>query len=277
MSASKRPPNYQQFLKALRLTPEQAGQAFRQAGVPLSEDILNGQRNLSVEEWERLEPLAVRFFVPEARPARQRADASPDIEAATPAAPKAPPPVTPPDVQAPPPAAPENREERRPEPDFPPPVTEMDKIAAENVVMIDTCSLMHSMCGKMLRNFTPSLKKYGKKIILPQRVFLELKKHERNSWDEERAMSARNGLALCQELLNAGCLKKMGSDVDNFADNLFFVHFSNYRTLYRMLLITQDYNLTRDILQLNEMGSNKGYPVRVMRITGGGELAESRL
>ena len=44
-----------------------------------------------------------------------------------------------------------------------------------------------------------------------------------------------------------------------------------------MLLITQDNNLTYDILSLNVIGSDNGYPVRVMYVGSDGSLKESFL
>lgn len=153
--------------------------------------------------------------------------------------------------------------------------SEIEQLVNNNKIMIDTCSLMHEKCEKMIHDLLPALKKYHQKIIIPKKVIDELRKHQGCKDDIIKATSAEKGLNLCRMLLESGCLSIRGGSNDNFADNVFFVHFTNYRYQYHMLLITQDRKLTHDILQINQLGSAEGYPVKVMRINYNGELVNS--
>ena len=157
------------------------------------------------------------------------------------------------------------------------PQSTMEELARNYVMMIDTCSLMHDKCEIMMDELLPALQKAHKHLIVPEKVMLELKKLRNDTSDPLRSAYALEGLKICQELRDADCLSIRGSKSDNFADNVFFVYFSNYRDRYRLLLITQDQGLTHDILQLNGLRSSDGYPVKVMHITRYGKLEESEL
>ena len=153
--------------------------------------------------------------------------------------------------------------------------SEIEQLVKNNKIMIDTCSLMHEKCEKVIHDLLPVLKKCQQKLIVPKKVIDELRKHQECTDDIFKATSAEKGLSLCRRLLESGCLSIRGGSNDNFADNVFFVHFTNYRYQYPMLLITQDRKLTHDILQINQLGSAEGFPVKVMRINYDGELVNS--
>lgn len=153
----------------------------------------------------------------------------------------------------------------------------MEELARNYVMMIDTCSLMHDKCEIMIAELLPALQKAHKRLIVPEKVMLELKKLRNDASDPLRSAYALEGLKICQKLRDVDCLSIRGNKSDNFADNVFFVYFSHYRDRYRLLLITQDQGLTHDILQLNGVRSSNGYPVKVMHITKQGKLEESEL
>lgn len=150
----------------------------------------------------------------------------------------------------------------------------LDQLIMEHVLMIDTCSIMHDGCDLFIESICPLLKKYKKKIIIPQKVIEELKKHQNSKNDSSKVALAEKGLQLCQKLREENCLSIRGGQYDNFADNVFFVHFSNLRFRYNMVLITQDYKLSKDILQLNAMQTGGGNPVRVFKLSSKGFLIE---
>lgn len=155
------------------------------------------------------------------------------------------------------------------------PDEEIVNLVQTHHIMIDTCSFMHDGCEAFSDRLLPALKRCSRKVIIPQKVLLELKKHAENKTDPNKSRTARKGLAICEKFLKEGCLTVKGSPTDNFADNVIFVSFSQYRLKYKMVLITQDRHLTNDILQLNEMKSAAGKQVRVFRITNAGDLIES--
>lgn len=159
--------------------------------------------------------------------------------------------------------------------DVPEEMSEYEQIVKKYKIMIDTCSLMHTKCEDVIKALLPALKKYNGKIIVPKKVIDELKKHQKCFDDPSKVELAEKGLYLCNLLLNSGCLSIRGGSNDNFADNVFFVQFTNYRYKYSMLLITQDRKLTHDILQINNLKSAGGFPVNVMRINYNGKLVQS--
>ncbi len=157
----------------------------------------------------------------------------------------------------------------------PVPVEEsLEQLILDHVIMIDTCSMMHEGCYALIEEIHPILKKYNKKVVIPYKVIEELKKHYDSGNDHHKADLAEKGLKMCQKLKREDCITIRGNENDNFADNVFFVHFADLRFRYNMLLITQDYKLSHDILQLNHMKTGGGNPVRVFRITARGALVE---
>lgn len=150
----------------------------------------------------------------------------------------------------------------------------LEQLIIDHVLMIDTCSLMHDGCDLFIDSICPLLKKHKKKIIIPQKVIEELRKHQNGRNDSLKVALAEKGLQLCQKLRDENCLSIRGGQYDNFADNVFFVHFSNLRFRYNMVLITQDYKLSKDILQLNTMQTGGGNPVRVFKLSSKGFLIE---
>ena len=151
---------------------------------------------------------------------------------------------------------------------------EWAEIVSQYVIMIDTCSLMHRECGKVIAGLLPALMREKKKVVVPRQVLLELQCLQESGNTTQNA-SAREGFRLCRLLRDAGCLDVRGNSRDNFADNVFFVHILHFRSLYRILLITQDRKLTSDTLMMNSLHSAAGYPVAVMRITESGTLRDS--
>ncbi len=150
----------------------------------------------------------------------------------------------------------------------------LEQLILDHVIMIDTCSMMHEGCDALIREMYPILKKYNKKVVIPYKVIEELKKHYHSRNDPCKADLAERGLEICQKLKSEDCITIRGNENDNFADNVFFVHFADLRFRYNMLLITQDYKLSQDILQLNHMKTGGGNPVRVFRIAARGSLVE---
>ena len=280
----------QTLSEILNTSVEVARKAIQDCGVEMTKD-----RALTREEIQKLRPVLFRYrAAPPTGHGQKTRDseregvsppsaASPHEGAESPVTPPsavspredAESPVTPSAV-SPQKSAEPRAHKKRPNMENPaPPLSPMDSLVLENKIMIDTCSLMHDQCPKIIAELLPALIRNQRKLIVPRKVILELKKLERTGKDRKTSESAHIGRVLCQKLYDRNCLSVRGSEVDNFADNVFFVHFSNYRLRYPMLLITQDYGLTHDILQLNQMGAEDGHCVRVMRITEDGTLTES--
>ncbi len=154
---------------------------------------------------------------------------------------------------------------------------QLENLVRERMIMMDTCTLMHEGCDKLIDRLLPLLTKYGRSVCLPQRVIEELRHHSWDHRDRGKSASAARGYQLCKRLQDAGCLSVRSSRLDSFADNVLFVLFSKYRYHEHLLLITQDRKLTMDILQLNKTQSSTGYPAEVMFIDKDGKLHGAKL
>lgn len=145
---------------------------------------------------------------------------------------------------------------------------------AENYkIFIDTCSLLDDSVDIFLENMVPELKKANNKFIIPFRVIEELQKHEKNTKDKELVIKAKAALVSVEKLMQQKLIDIRGEKSDNFADNVFSVVFTKFRLSHKLLLITQDRNLGRDILALNDTKSAKAYDVLVKRINKHGFLS----
>ena len=140
-------------------------------------------------------------------------------------------------------------------------------------IFIDTCSLLHFASDKFWMNMIPILRQKQAKIIVPLRSIEELEKHSKNIKKQELATNAKNTLKILQQLLSAGFIEIRGEKTDNFADNVFQVVFTKFRINHKLLLITQDNDLAKDILALNDNKTVRANPVNVKRINQYGFLS----
>ena len=145
----------------------------------------------------------------------------------------------------------------------------LDFICREFKIFIDTCSLLDDMIYTFFKNIKPHLKAYNKQIIIPRKVIEELEKHSQNS-DPNKLELAQSASKMRYEILpklqNDGFIDIKGEENDPFADAVFQFVFEKFRTMHRLLLITQDNKLAKDILNKNESESVKGHKIFVRRI-----------
>ena len=145
----------------------------------------------------------------------------------------------------------------------------LDFICKEFKIFIDTCSLLDDMAYIFFENIKPFLKAYNKKIIIPSKVIEELEKHSQNS-DPNKLELVQNATRMLYEILpklkNDGFIEIIGEKNEPFADAVFHYVFDKFRTIHRLLLITQDNKLAKDILNKNESESVKGHKIFVRRI-----------
>ena len=140
-------------------------------------------------------------------------------------------------------------------------------------IFMDTCSILHFAADKFWMNILPLLRQYQNKVIVPLRSIEELQKHEANTGNSELAENAKNCLRVLNKLIKAGFVEIRGEQGDNFADNVFQVVFTKFRITHKLLLITQDNDLAKDIIALNSNKSVRANPVHVKRINQYGFLS----
>lgn len=148
-----------------------------------------------------------------------------------------------------------------------------DFVMSDYKIFIDTCSFLHCGTEKLFYHIIPLLVKYKKKMILPQRCYEEIKKHSQDTSNAQRLQSAVIALKAIPEFVKMGVLEIRGEPTDNFADNVFLTVFTKFRMTHKLLLITQDNNLAKDILSLNGTKSANGKNIAVRQINQYGFLS----
>ena len=125
-------------------------------------------------------------------------------------------------------------------------------------IFIDTCSLLSDQADMFWRNITPILQRERKAIIVPLRVYEEVKKfadnpelcaQKGNPALNHRAKVTLNNIATLQR---ASIIEVFGDKNDNFADNVFQTVFTQFHLKYNLMLITQDRNLANDVLAIGK-------------------------
>ena len=151
-----------------------------------------------------------------------------------------------------------------------------NKLAAESKIFIDTCSLMEQAYPTFEPVLFQALERANERLIIPEKVWNELNKLMKASTERpdlsKRAQRALEGLSRYHRK-NLVVVRSDSSD--NFADNVFSTQFTKFRMNYNLTLITQDGPLSRDILRLNNIESQKSqYKIRVFCINQYGFLEE---
>lgn len=145
-------------------------------------------------------------------------------------------------------------------------------------VLVDTCSLMDEDFPEWM-DVLEGAKKYCKPkvpVYLLKQCEDELHKHSRDSGDIDKRIAAQRALhILGRHWLNKP-IKILKEKNENFADNAIYVKVSTDRLHAKILVVTQDRKLATDLLNLNELASQRGYRVAVYKIIDNGELVPNR-
>lgn len=150
----------------------------------------------------------------------------------------------------------------------------LDEYAKNWKIFMDTCSILHFAADKFWMNIMDLLSRYQNKIIIPLRSIEELQKLGANIDKPELAKNAKKCLKVLEWLKNEGFVEIRGEQNDNFTDNVIQVVFTKFRMTHKLLLITQDNDLAKDIIALNDNKSVKANPVHVKRINQYGFLTD---
>ena len=149
-------------------------------------------------------------------------------------------------------------------------------------IFVDACSLLHPDADKFWMNIVPILQRENKKLIIPLRVYEEVdkfasdpkqyeKKNQSDPQFHSRAVKAKQNII---KMKSAGIVAVMGDETDNFADNVFLTVFTKYRMKYNLMLVTQDNNLSNDIINIaNSLSVNSHHRIVVEKINRHGFLS----
>ena len=139
-------------------------------------------------------------------------------------------------------------------------------------IYIDTCSLLHFASIEFFDNAETFLTNHSKQIFVLSGGIKELVKHSMNTEDSNLASNAKKTLKIIEMFKQNNLISII--EKDGFVDNAFLTLFTNLRMGCYPLLITQDKDLAKDILDLNNTRSVKANKVRVAKINQYGFLSE---
>ena len=134
-------------------------------------------------------------------------------------------------------------------------------------MFIDTSSLLEPGAENFLQKIYSFLQRYGKSLIVPLSVCLELQKlaenpgycREKYPDNPNLNKTAIRMFKRIMQMRDSKLVIVLGDKNDgDFADKVFINVFTNFRTKYNLLLITQDHDLAADIMQLKDSRAVRG-------------------
>lgn len=150
----------------------------------------------------------------------------------------------------------------------------LEEYVKECKIFVDTSSIMYEESGAFWVRLLDSLIKNKRLIIVTQSVAREIEKHANSQTaDDKRVKLAQKRIEFLQTLYDNDLLYVLQTDgAQSHADNEIQAVLTNYRIRYKILLITQDNNLAKDVLKLNENESTRANEIVVKRISPDGRL-----
>ena len=150
-----------------------------------------------------------------------------------------------------------------------------------NYVFVDTCSLMEDSFPAFMDLLVKS-RSYWKgelKVVILGEVIEELKKHSANREKPDLRVSALRAL----KIINHDKARLFGRTFeiwksksnDGFLDNALYTIVSGLRIKNKILVITQDKTLARELRNMNNLESQRGRYIIVDRINENSELEEN--
>ena len=146
----------------------------------------------------------------------------------------------------------------------------IDGWARNYTILVDTCSVMQRSFREVVDSFSASLKNYHKKLIVPECVITELKKFVDE--DTDRGEQARLALSLIYRYREEDLIDIRTGITQGFRPDEYFLSYAPNRVHEKIMYITQDFLLAKDILAFNDSGSCLGHYIKVKRIDNAGEL-----
>lgn len=150
-----------------------------------------------------------------------------------------------------------------------------------NYVFVDTCSLMEDSFPAFMDLLVKS-KSYWKgelEVVILGEVLDELKKHSANREKPDLRVSALRALKIINHDTklfgkHAFTIWKSKSD-DGFLDNALYTIVSGLRIKNKILVITQDKTLAKELRSMNDLESQRGRYIIIKRINKDGALEEN--
>ncbi len=146
-------------------------------------------------------------------------------------------------------------------------------------VYLDTCSLMEDGFPIFMDALVASKEywKEGLRVIVPDECVKELKKHSRNKEKNDARIGAKRALKiLSHDRWHGKTIERERGITDgDFGDQAITQAVIKNRIRSKILVITQDKTLTRDLRNLNQLESQHGRNLDVYKIAPNGELTKN--
>ena len=148
----------------------------------------------------------------------------------------------------------------------------LERIVQKYTLLIDTCALLHEQFPLLVQHMEPLLRQNCKALVVPSSVvaelrFLPLKKPEL----AERIQAL---MPLLSGLQKRGLLRVYGSQGGSFGDRQMLAAVTTLLTTSPLLVITQDRDLSNDVLLLNRLDCMRDkQAVEVSRVNRYGYLS----
>lgn len=147
--------------------------------------------------------------------------------------------------------------------------TELERIIHSNTILIiDTCSLLEYAFEPFSKRVEPLLQSTGKKLILPVVVVHEIEKNAKKN--QRLEINSKRALAILVDLKKKSLLDVVGDECEpKFGDVVFLSNVLKQFLITDVAVITQDNNLTHDLLSFNSLLSVQSrHHISVYRLSG---------
>lgn len=150
----------------------------------------------------------------------------------------------------------------------------LDKLVREKYIFIDPSSLMVPTAKEAFERMTPILREAEKKIFITEAAVDALMRDANDSGNEEKNASAIQGVEILQALNQERLLSvRRMPDAEKFADYGLSVMCNKFRVDFPLLVITQNEQLAREILKLNNQRSVSGPSIVTKKINKYGYIS----
>lgn len=148
----------------------------------------------------------------------------------------------------------------------------LERVVQRYTLLADTCSLLHQQFPLLAERLTPLLRQSCRTLIVPSGVLAELRSLPLKK--PELTERVRTALPCLAKLQNQGLLRIYGEREGSFGDQQLLSSATRLMTSSPLLVITQDRDLSCDLLRLNQLDSmREKQPVAVSRINRYGYLS----
>lgn len=145
-------------------------------------------------------------------------------------------------------------------------------IEMTDIIMADTCSLLHTGFWVFMTGASAQLKAAVRKIFVLYSAIRELEKLSLSDSFELRE-NARRAMGLLSYMLQHHVLVVTGDAEDPRINDVQIIEYvMRYRGSKRIAVITQDYQLTKDLQTLNRLRSYSGNDVQLYKFNSDNRL-----